>query len=119
MNHGLEKYQLSVRQACRALGFQRSSYRYQGKPKDDEPIREALQQLTRRSPRRGFKKIYQYLRNQGKPWNHKKVHRIYREMGLNLRVKPKKRLPRRKPQPLEAPETANVSWSLCRGPLQN
>jgi putative transposase len=33
-------------------------------------------------------------------------------MGLNLRVKPKKRLPVRDPQPLEVPETANLSWSL-------
>ena len=33
-------------------------------------------------------------------------------MGLNLRVKPRKRLPVRTPQPLEAPDAANHSWSL-------
>ena len=53
-----------------------------------------------------------YLRNQGYQWNHKKVHRIYQEMGLNLRVKPKKRLPSRDPQPLVTPKKANISWSL-------
>ncbi len=112
MEHGLKKYQLSVRQACRALGLQRSVYRYRAKPRDDEPVRAALRQIACRKPRWGFKKMYQYLRNQGKPWNHKKVHRIYCEMGLNLRVKPKKRLPARNPQPLETPETTNLSWSL-------
>jgi putative transposase len=53
-----------------------------------------------------------YLRLQGKSWNHKKVGRIYREMGLNLRVKPRKRLPVRDPEPLIQPEAANQSWSL-------
>jgi len=112
VHYGLEKYQLSVRQACRALGLHRSVYRYQPHSKPDEAIREALRQLAARKPRWGFKKMYQYLRNQGKPWNHKRVQRVYRDLGLNLRIKPKKRLPVRAPQPLEVPATANVSWSL-------
>ena len=33
-------------------------------------------------------------------------------MGLNLRVKSKKRLPIRNPQPLVQTETANACWSL-------
>lgn len=36
----------------------------------------------------------------------------YNKLGLNLRVKPRKRLPQRNPQPLEAPQQANHSWSL-------
>ena len=40
------------------------------------------------------------------------MHRIYREIGLNLRVKPKKRLPIRQPKPLTKPDEANISWSL-------
>ena len=60
----------------------------------------------------GFQKMFAYLRNQGYRWNHKRVRRIYRVLGLNLRVKPKKRLPVREPHPLVAPAEANVSWSL-------
>jgi putative transposase len=45
-------------------------------------------------------------------WNHKRVYRIYRELELNLRIKPKKRLIREKPQPLAVPETINDSWSM-------
>ena len=46
-----------------------------------------------------------YLRNvKGFPWNHKRVYRIYRELELNLRIKPKKRLIREKPEPLATPE---------------
>lgn len=112
MRYGLDKYALSVRQACRVLNLHRSVYRYQPKTKTDENLQEALLQLAARKPRWGFKKMYQYLRNQGKPWNHKRLYRVYCDLGLNLRVKPKKRLPVRDPQPLEAPEEANVSWSL-------
>ncbi len=37
-------------------------------------------------------------------WNHKRVYRIYRELELNLRIKPKKRLVREKPEPLAVPD---------------
>ena len=90
----------------------RSVYRYQPKPKDDETLREELLQLAARKTSWGFKKMYQYLRNQGNFWNHKRVRRVYCYLGLNLRVKPRKRLPVRDPRPLQVPETANVSWSL-------
>jgi len=48
-------------------------------------------------------------------WNHKRVYRIYRELELNLRIKPRKRLVRDKPQPLAVPNAMNVcwSWTLC------
>ena len=112
VRYGLEKYRLSVRQACRVLGLHRSVYRYQAKPKQDEALQSALRQLAAQKPRWGFKKMYQYLKNQGQPWNHKRVHRVYVELGLHLRSKTKKRLPVRAPQPLEVPAAANVTWSL-------
>ena len=108
----MEENQLSERQACRFLCISRSVFRYQSKKTDDGEIIRLLTQIAERKPRWGFKKMYDYLKNQGYIWNHKKVHRIYREMGLNLRVKPKKRLPSRDPQPLVTPDEANISWSL-------
>jgi putative transposase len=56
--------------------------------------------------------MYDYLKNQGYAWNHKKVYRVYCEMSLNLRTKPKKRLPIRYPKPLVVPAVVNISWSL-------
>jgi putative transposase len=52
------------------------------------------------------------LKIQGHPWNQKRIRRIYQAMGLNLSVKPKKRVPSRDPKPLEQPKAANISWSL-------
>lgn len=112
IHYATATHPISERQACQLLKLSRTAYRYQAKPSEDEIIQENLKTLAARKPRWGFPKMFAYLRNQGHGWNHKRVRRIYRSLGLNLRVKPKKRLPSRDPQPLVAPGTANVSWSL-------
>ena len=54
-----------------------------------------------------------YLRNvEGKGWNRKRVHRIYCEEGLNLRIKPRRRIKREKPEKLAVPSAPNVTWSM-------
>jgi putative transposase len=61
----------------------------------------------------GFGLCYLYLRNiQGFGWNHKRVRRIYCELGLNLRIKPRKRLKRERPEPLSVPDRPNQMWSM-------
>jgi len=53
------------------------------------------------------------MRNiKGFGWNHKRIYRIYKELKLNLRIQPKKRLYREKPEPLEVPDTINAIWSM-------
>ena len=53
------------------------------------------------------------MRNvQGHGWNHKRVYRIYRELAFNLRIKPRKRLKRDKPNALAVPEAPNLVWSM-------
>ncbi len=56
--------------------------------------------------------MFDTLRGEGKPWNHKRVYRIYKLLKLNFRRKGKKRLPNRNPQPLVVPEAMNQSWSM-------
>ena len=48
----------------------------------------------------------------GHGWNPKRVYRIYRELELSLRIKPKKRLVREKPEPLEVPTQMNDCWFM-------
>lgn len=55
------------------MGMSRSGYRYQSKKSDDNEIKEQLLWLAERKPRWGFKKMYDYLKNQGYGWNHKRV----------------------------------------------
>ena len=112
VHYAIATHQMSERQACVMLNLSRSVYRYKAKSSDNEELREQLLSLASRKPRWGFQKMFAYLKNQGRSWNHKRVRRVYRTLGLNLRVKPKKRLPVRNPQPLVAPAEANISWSL-------
>lgn len=54
-----------------------------------------------------------HLRNvKGHPWNHKRVYRIYRELELNLRIKPRERLRRDKPDALAVPEAPSITWAM-------
>ena len=48
----------------------------------------------------------------GQPWNPKRVYRIYCALELNLRIKPRKRLKRDKPEVLAVPEAPNITWSM-------
>jgi putative transposase len=54
-------------------------------------------------------------------WNHKRVYQIYRQLELNLRIKPKNRLVRKKPIPLAVPERMNevLSMDFMRDQLAN
>jgi putative transposase len=48
----------------------------------------------------------------GHSWNHKRVYRIYCQLELNLRIKPRKRLKREKPDVLAVPDAPNMTWSM-------
>ncbi len=68
--------------------------------------------LAERHRRWGFDKMMDWLCQHGFTWNHKRVYRVYCELGLNRHIKPKKRLPTRHPQPLTQPTAANQVWSM-------
>ena len=110
--YAIETHQTSERRACRLANLSRNAYRYVHKKNDDFEIQNKLKQIAEDHARWGFRKMAAVLRKGGNRWNHKKIYRIYCEMGLNLRVKPKKRLPNRNPQPLSQPEKINTCWSL-------
>lgn len=107
---------VSVALACRTFGISESCYRYKRRLSDENAeiadwlIRLATSDATRRW---GFKLCYLYLRNvKGFGWNHKRIRRIYCELELNLRIRPKKRLVRETPDPLAVPERPNDMWSM-------
>ena len=104
----------SVKLACLTFGISQTCYRYQPKLSEENvQIADHLVRLTHNQRNWGFGLCFLYLRNvKGYPWNHKRVYRIYCELELNLRIKPKKRLVRQKPEPLAVPEAINQCWSI-------
>jgi putative transposase len=105
---------MSVRVACAAFGISQTCYRYQATlSAENAEVADWLERLTQSQRNWGFGLCFLYLRNvKGYQWNHKRVYRIYRELELNLRIKPKKRLVREKPEPLTVPAAVNQVWSM-------
>ncbi len=89
---------------------------YYRKPVDkaikDAPVIDALNTIVAKHGHWGFGLCFDRLRNQGYPWNHKKVWRVYKDMKLNMPRRTKKRLPKFPKQPLIAPTERNHIWSL-------
>lgn len=105
---------VSVALACRAFCVSETCYRYRPKlNQENERIADLLVGLTQTRRTWGFGLCFLYLRNvKGHGWNHKRVYRIYRELELNMRIKPKKRLKREKPEALTVPDAPNTVWSM-------
>lgn len=105
---------ISIRVACMAFGISEACYRYQAKcSSENAEIADWLIRITHNQRNWGFGLCFLYLRNvKGFGWNHKRVYRIYRELELNLRIKPRKRLVREKPEALAVPDRINTVWSI-------
>lgn len=103
-----------IKLACLAFGISQACYRYQAvQSAENVTIADWLVRLTQSQRNWGFGRCFLYLRNiKGYGWNHKRVYRIYRELELNLRIKPHKRLIRDKPLALAVPSTVNQCWSM-------
>lgn len=97
--------------ASRVLRVSRSVLRYRPS-KDDSEVGAALLRKASEHPTEGFWKAYGRLRLEGFCWNHKRVWRVYRQLGLALRKKAKKRLPKRAKTALEAPGVPDHTWSV-------
>src|ERR1700677_696957 len=107
-----QEYAFSQRRACGLLTMAVSSYRYQGR-RSDEGLRQRLVELAREKPRFGYRRLHVMLRRDqpGARIDHKRVWRVYHDLGLSVRGTRRKRLTRvLRPRPLlTAP---NQEWAI-------
>jgi len=104
---------MSVHRACECVGLCRSGYYRQPMHwtiRDAELI-AALAKLVEGRPNRGFWMCRKHLRRQGRPWNHKRIYRVYKLMRLNLRRAARRRLPKRERVALYVPRHPDTVWS--------
>jgi putative transposase len=103
-----------VSRACAVVGLPRSCWYKEpmNRLERDAAVIDELQQLAEKHRRWGFWMCFQRLRNMGHQWNHKRVYRIYKDLGMNHRRKTRRRVPTRERQPLEVPALPNAVWSV-------
>jgi putative transposase len=94
------------------VGLHRSTARFALKPKDDDVMKQRLKSVAAQRPRFGYRRLAIMLRRAGVQINRKRVYRLYREEGLQVRKKPRKRLARRRENILEAPTKPKQIWSM-------
>ena len=110
----VHEHRLPIRQACRVVRLSRTAFYQPPVPasRRDAAVIAGLTDAVARYPRWGFWKLYDRLRAEGRPWNHKRVHRVYCALRLNLPRRTTRRVPRRIRQPLTAPPILNQTWAL-------
>ena len=87
-----ERLGVSERRACRITGQHRSTQRHQPRRTDrDDALRSALRELSRAHPRWGYRKAWACLREDGWEANRKKIQRLWREEGLRVPRRKRKR----------------------------
>jgi len=105
-------HEMSERRACRLVGADRTSVRYQATRPDDDALRERLKALAQERRRFGYRRLHVLLRREGQVVNRKKVQRLYREERLMVRRRGGRKRAIGTRRPIETPLAANQRWSL-------
>lgn len=101
-----------VTRACGLVGISRSLYRYRSRRSDSAALRMRIEEIAAIKRRYGYRRVYVRLRREGWQVNRKRVYRIYRDAGLAVRRRKRKRIGPVERKPLPKPMAANVSWSM-------
>jgi len=104
--------ELSERRACGLAGMGRSSYRYQSRDSEESELRERLKKLAAERRRYGYRRLTVLLNREGREVNHERVYRLYREEGLSVQRRKRKRIGAVERQALALPTRTNGRWSM-------
>lgn len=101
-----------VTRACGLADISRSLYRYRSRRPACPELRDRIGEIAAVKRRYGYRRVYLRLRREGWEVNRKRVYRLYREAGLAVRRRKRKRIGQVERKPLPKPMTANLSWSM-------
>jgi len=106
------QYEMSQRHACGVVALHRSSCRYEAKPDGNADLREMLKAVAAARPRWGQERLHVLVRRQGYVVNHKRTERLYRELGLSLRLRRRSKRASAVRVPAAVPASPNQRWSM-------
>lgn len=102
---------ISIVKACKIINLDRSMYYYES-VKDDREVENKLRWYGEQYPARGFPEYFKRIRKEGLKWNHKRVKRVYKKLGMNRKRKIKRRIPNPEKTILLQPIHPNTTWSI-------
>jgi putative transposase len=112
VSHLVSAHGLSERRACRLAKLNLSTWQYRCRGTDRPGLRTRIRELAYERRRFGYRRIHALLRREGWRINHKAVHRIYVEEGLQVRKRKRKRISQGERQPLAVPQAPGERWSM-------
>ena len=113
VDHARSTWRVSIRRACRALPVDRSTYHYRSRRAGQADLIERIKEIASTRVRYGYRRIHVLLRREGWAVNPKRVYRLYRELGLQLRIKTPKRRVRAKLRNDRCSATrSNETWAM-------
>ena len=108
-----ECFKISVQRSCRLAQLQRSAWYAKSRARDQSALCQRIRDIAMSRPRFGYLRVLVMLKREGWQVGKKRVYRLYRQQGLQLRMKVKRRkriaLLRGRPQ---APTGPNQHWSM-------
>ncbi len=108
----MDHHHRSQRRACHLIGLQPCSYRYRSRRQEDTSVRQRLKELAQERPRFRYRRLEVLLRREGHRVNAKRVLRLYREEGLKLRPKRRKRVASVQRVQPSVPTATNQRWTM-------
>ena len=110
----IEYFGLSLRRACKLIKLSRTSFRYTPKDKspDELTIRAKLKEIAQKRRRFGCPRLHVMLRREGFIINHKRTERLYKEEGLSLRIRRRRKMSSLLRTEVPRPTHSNHIWSM-------
>lgn len=107
-----EHFGVSERRACKVCGLHRSTQRYRSTRREPEGLRQAVRDRAYAFPRYGYRRVHWLVLQDGFEVGQRRVRTLYREEGLTVRRRRRKRLKRVVREPATAPTRPNDRWSM-------
>jgi len=108
----MESLGLSEHKACQLVNISSSVFRYKPKPGNDDEVRRRIRELAEQRKRFGSPRLHILLKREKLVINHKRTERIYREEGLALRRKRRRKGAAGVRVVLPFPQRINERWSM-------
>ena len=104
---------MSIRRACRVLRTDTSTYHYKGKRASQAGLARRIKEIAETRVRYGYRRVHVLLRRKGWAVNAKRIYRLYRSLGLQLRSKtPKRRVKAKLRDDRHPAVQANETWAM-------